>query len=633
MAQDIQSLIPVALKLIADQNKLKDLQPAGWVADRVPSTGAVIYQVNAVQKDQPNGPIYSVVIDDQGNAVDLKTAAKGEKVEFFPSFPRSGRAGASAASEAGGASAALEGGVGAGADTGVGAAVRDDLNPPVRTTSFAAPAALAVPVTINPSVNDLHLAPGQVFNEDIHVTIPATPDPLFDVYFLADTTGSMGSILNAVKAGASNILNTLSSMFPNMAFGAGNYKDFAPFLPDPYCFQPQQPLNVNKVLTQTAINNWVASGGGDGAEGQLFALHQIATIPAIGWRPGAKRILVWFGDAPGHDPICAPQFVPKAISEILIPPQPVENVKTALQNAQIKVLAISTTTGFANGLDDTPTQGNYPCPNSGTAGQGTRIAAATGGSYSSGVNAATISNTIIAMVAAATNLFNNIKLVPTPSIAPFVTSITPAAGYGPVDNKGHDYVFKVTFTGPPCKNIDQVFTGTLDVVGDGKVVAQKKVTLTVLACERWSYGVKFLCGYVKETPPGVVPLTPAATLRPGIYATEVNILNYHGEPITIHKYLYPLMRNTEPVGREPRSVGRRGEDAITLPAKSATFDDCFRVHEILHEAPGDEPLSIYFLEIVSPVELNVTTVYTANDLRGISASVDVLQVEGKQIQK
>jgi hypothetical protein len=617
MAQDIQALIPVALKLIADQNNLKDLQPAGWVADRVPSTGAVIYQVSAVQKDQPNGTIYSVVIDDQGKSVDLKALSKSEKVDFFPPFPRADKADKS---------------ITAAALSDVSTAVRDDINPAVRTTSFAATSALTVPVTINPSVNDLHLTPGQVFTEDIHVTTPATPDPLFDVYFLADTTGSMGNIINAVKAGATTILNTLTGMFPGMAFGVGNYKDFGSG--DPYCFQHQ--VNIGGAAGP-GINNWSASGGGDGPEGQLFALNQIATLPTIGWRPGSRRILVWFGDAPGHDPICAPQFVPKTISEMLATSATVDNVKDNLStlglNHPIKVLAISTNTGFANGLDDTPTQGSYPCANVGTAGQGTRIATATGGSYTAGINAATISNTIIAQVAAAANLFNNIKLVAAGGTAPFVTSITPAGGYGPVDNKGHDFVFKVTFTGPPCRDTDQVFTGTIDVVADGKVVAQKKVTLTVIACERFSYGVKFLCGYVKETPPGVVPLTPAATLRPGIYSTEVNILNYHTGAVTIHKYLYPLMRQTEPVGREPRSVGRRGEDAITLPPKSATFDDCFRIHEILHESPGDEPLSIYFLEIVSPVELTVTAVYTANDLRGTSVALDVVQVEGKQLQK
>jgi hypothetical protein len=93
------------------------------------------------------------------------------------------------------------------------------------------------------------------------------------------------------------------------------------------------------------------------------------------------------------------------------------------------------------------------------------------------------------------------------------------------------------------------------------------------------------------------------------------------------------MRKTEAIGREPRSVSRRASDVITLPAKSATFDDCLRMHEILHEAAGDEPLSIYFLEIVSPVELAVTAVYTANDLRGISVALDVMQVEPNEIKK
>src|SRR5205085_1862893 len=155
MAQDIQSLIPAALKLIAEQNKLKDVQPAGWMADRVPSTGAVIYQVDAVPKDQPNGPIYSVVIDDQGNALDLKELSKSEKVDFFPPFPRLAKEGK---------------GVDA-AKAGEGTARLADINPAIVTTSFAA--ALTAPVTISPSMNDLHLNPGQFFSEDTHVTTPA----------------------------------------------------------------------------------------------------------------------------------------------------------------------------------------------------------------------------------------------------------------------------------------------------------------------------------------------------------------------------------------------------------------------------------------------------------------------------
>ncbi len=51
------------------------------------------------------------------------------------------------------------------------------------------------------------------------------------------------------------------------------------------------------------------------------------------------------------------------------------------------------------------------------------------------------------------------------------------------------------------------------------------------------------------------------------------------------------------------------------------------------QGTGDEPLSIYFLEIVSPVELTVTAVYTAHDLRGMSVALDVVQVEANEIKK
>ncbi len=59
-----------------------------------------------------------------------------------------------------------------------------------------------------------------------------------------------------------------------------------------------------------AIDNWFASGGGDHPEGNFFALHQAATSgDSIGgfdtdyqtkWRPDAKRLIVWFGDARAH---------------------------------------------------------------------------------------------------------------------------------------------------------------------------------------------------------------------------------------------------------------------------------------------------------------------------------------------
>ena len=44
-------------------------------------------------------------------------------------------------------------------------------------------------------------------------------------------------------------------------------------------------------------------GGGDGPEGQFYALYQIAKT--LTRDPDKAKIVVWFGDAPCHDPVYA----------------------------------------------------------------------------------------------------------------------------------------------------------------------------------------------------------------------------------------------------------------------------------------------------------------------------------------
>jgi hypothetical protein len=160
-----------------------------------------------------------------------------------------------------------------------------------------------------------------------------------------------------------------------------------------------------------------------------------------------------------------------------------------------------------------------------------------------------------------------------------------------------------------------------------KTILKEKVT------QVWSYGVKFLCGYVKEAPPGVMPVTSASmpSVRTGIYATEVNILNYQQAEIKIRKYFYPLVWHNEPIGREPKYSKRKLVETIGLPPFSATFDDCFHLHEVLDPGGTDE-ISIGIFEILSPVELNVTAVYTVNNLKCDQVDVEVVQIKGNLVK-
>ena len=339
------------------------------------------------------------------------------------------------------------------------------------------------PTTITPNVNNLTLNQGEVFTETLTVTIPAQPPCVLDVYFLADTTGSMGGILSSVASGANSMLASLATQLPNcnIAYGVGEYKDY---IYDPFAFQHMLSVTTNTANVQTAINTWTASGGADWPEGQLYALYKLGQNNAgsIGWRPTAtKKMVVWFGDAPGHDPICQSIHndgtIPFAVT--------LANTTAILNSASIQVIAIDV--GLMNGSgyasDYFGCIGNQAMT---PAGQAVALASATGGSYQSVLNPANIVSTIVSQVTALTAPpITNVSLIPSASLLPFITSISPAGGYGPLDPTiPHSLPFTVTFMHDiPCSDVPQVITGTLNVTADGMVIATKTVTITIPACK------------------------------------------------------------------------------------------------------------------------------------------------------
>jgi hypothetical protein len=180
-----------ALEIVAERDKVKDLLIVSSAKDVVPSSGTSIFKFLTVKKEDPNGPHYMVVLDETEAVVDLESLSEREGVEFFalPEF-------------------VVE-------------------LPPLKVPKE--------PITVTPTVNDLVLNEDNTSDEVVTVTVPIdTTVPKVDVYFLADTTGSMGSIIEAVKAGADTILGALGALGADMAFGVGNYKDFPH---DPYALQ------------------------------------------------------------------------------------------------------------------------------------------------------------------------------------------------------------------------------------------------------------------------------------------------------------------------------------------------------------------------------------------------------------
>jgi hypothetical protein len=116
----------------------------------------------------------------------------------------------------------------------------------------------------------------------------------------------------------------------------------------------------------------------------------------------------------------------------------------------------------------------------------------------------------------------------------------------------------------------------------------------------------------------------------GVYATEVNIQNLNLVTAPVLKFVLPLINSGAVVAREPNVADPailrgRAVDVVKLPPLGATMDDCCRISELLLGATpsGDSALTIAILTIVSPFELSVSVVYTANPLNGDGSSIDV----------
>lgn len=153
--------------------------------------------------------------------------------------------------------------------------------------------------SVNPLSVSTTLAAGECLTFDATVTVDAeTPtSSKVDVFFLADNTRDMGGYINAVKAAASDILSDTGSL-GDLAFGVGRYVDEIGDM----SYQLIQSITSSQPAALAGINDWYASGGGDLAEANLYGLYRAASDPATDWRTGSERILVWFGNAPGHDP-------------------------------------------------------------------------------------------------------------------------------------------------------------------------------------------------------------------------------------------------------------------------------------------------------------------------------------------
>lgn len=167
--------------------------------------------------------------------------------------------------------------------------------------------------SLTPATLEAVLAPGQSVTEAKTVAIPAMP-PKADVVFAFDLTGSMTGVINTAKAQAGAIMTALDALGVDIDYGVMSYMDY-PYTYDSYGYyntygdagSGDYPYRLDQAVTSdntavtTAINSLIMGYGADGPESYTRVLYESYADPAVGWRAGAKRIIINFGDNIPHD--------------------------------------------------------------------------------------------------------------------------------------------------------------------------------------------------------------------------------------------------------------------------------------------------------------------------------------------
>jgi photosystem II stability/assembly factor-like uncharacterized protein len=158
------------------------------------------------------------------------------------------------------------------------------------------------------------LGPGQSTTLPYDLDLPPTPTPL-DVFFLIDTTGSMGGVIDALRLALARIVNDLTLSGIQASFGVGSFKDFPQNnwgSPGDIPYELYREIGPVDQNLQIALQRLQASGGGDGPEAQFAALyeavhdaaHMKSFLPTpeypTEWRNDALRLAVVGTDTSSH---------------------------------------------------------------------------------------------------------------------------------------------------------------------------------------------------------------------------------------------------------------------------------------------------------------------------------------------
>ena len=310
-------------------------------------------------------------------------------------------------------------------------------------------AAMADSITPNTFIDTIAVGESTTISKTVTIDQDVSSAQL-DVLFLFDTTGSMGSLIAAAQTKATEILTGLDSAYGDVAFAVATYEDFAVGsygYGDDLPYQEWQDMTTNATAANSAIQAITLGNGYDWEESNLYALTTASE--EIDWREGSTKVIVWFGDAPGHDGDLESAY-PSRIG--------LNDTIAALTAEDITVHAID-----LSNMDST--------------GQATAITDETDGTLTSGaVSSETIVTTILDSVEATFCEYGEVTLGLGDVPDGVNVTVTPATYTGEFSRaETETYAFTVTITGLA----EGVYEFPIYALADGGIVATEWDTITV----------------------------------------------------------------------------------------------------------------------------------------------------------
>jgi len=148
-----------------------------------------------------------------------------------------------------------------------------EFQPAERDTAVPSIPLLDLPPIPRPSLkgpDEVTLREGQDTTKRYLLELTGTPTPV-DVYFLFDTSGSMGSAIRGVREAMRQVVLSLVRHRVDAHFGIGRYVSYA----DPPAYERVRDIGPPDQQLAKALASLTAEGGG--YESQLAALYQSAT--------------------------------------------------------------------------------------------------------------------------------------------------------------------------------------------------------------------------------------------------------------------------------------------------------------------------------------------------------------------